>query len=306
MRYKDMLLSASFAVLSATGMHAQPSPGPAAQMVVTVEPRHDGQLPPISQGDISVSSGKEHLTVLDWVPAANVPAQVFVLIDEGANTTIGTQFPALKRFFTDLPPGTLVGLGYMRNGTVDRVQDLTADHALAASKLRLPMASPGADASPYFSLQDLIKHWPAGNASDNGVRREVLMITDGVDRYYGRGPDNPYVDTAFAEAQKHGITVSSIYWSSLGHFGHSHYLINWGQNYLAQVAQETGGEAYWEGIGNPVSFEPYLNDFVKRLSGQYVLTFRPVPRNKPGLENVKVRIESKDLDLVAPQAVWVQ
>jgi hypothetical protein len=45
---------------------------------------------------------------------------------------------------------------------------------------------------------------------------------------------------------------------------------------------------------------------VKRLSGQYVLTFRPVPRNKPGLENVKVRIESKDLDLVAPQAVWVQ
>ncbi len=296
-------------MLGVTGLPAQQaSPGPAAQMVVTVEPRHEGQTPAVAQNDVMVYSGKEQLQVLDWVPATNgrAPAEVFVLIDEGANTDIGTQFTALKQFFTELPQGTLVGLGYMRNGTVDRVQGLTSDHVLVASKLRLPMASPGADASPYFSLGDLIKHWPATNTSDTGVRREVLMITDGVDRYYGRGADNPYVDAAFAEAQRHGIVVSSIYWSSIGHFGHSHFLINWGQNYLAQVAQETGGEAYWEGFGNPVSFTPYLNDFTKRLSGQFLLTFRPNPRNKPGLENVKVKTELKDVDLVAPQAVWVQ
>ena len=207
MRYRNILIAASFAVLAASGVSAQqPSPGPAAQMIVTVEPRHEGQTAAaVTQNDIMVTSGKEHLSVLDWVPASNVPAQVFVLIDEGANTDIGTQFPVLKQFFTSLPPGTLVGLGYMRNGTVDRVQDLTADHALVASKLRLPMASPGADASPYFSLQDLIKRWPAGNTSENGVRREVLMITDGVDRYYGRGPDNPYVDTAFEKRSGMGL-----------------------------------------------------------------------------------------------------
>jgi hypothetical protein len=249
-----------------------------------------------------VSSGKDRLDVLDLTPAQGEHAQLqlYLLIDESSNTSIGTEFPALKKFIADLPPETSIALAYMRDGTLARVQDFTTDHAAAAQKLRLPMGAPGVDSSPYFSLSDLIKHWPATSA-----RREILMISDGVDRFYGGGPANPYVQTADEQAQRAGIVISSIYWESVGHFGHSWRFINWGQSYLAQLAEDTGGEAYWQGIGNPVSFAPFLDEFARRLNNQYLLTFHAKPHNKPGLEPVKIRTEVREIDLVGATAVFV-
>lgn len=276
--------------------------GTAVQMVVTAEPRHDDNIPPLTQKDVTVMSGKDRLNVLDLTPAQGDRAQLqlFLLMDESSNTRIGTEFPALKKFINALPQTTSIAIGYMRDGTVARVQDFTTDHAAASAKLRLPMGAPGVDSSPYFSLSDLIKHWPAASA-----RREILMISDGVDRFYGGGPDNPYVQTADEQAQRAGIVISSIYWESVGHFGHNWRFINWGQSYLAQLAEDTGGEAYWQGIGNPVSFAPFLDEFARRLNNQYLLTFQPKAHNKPGLEPVKIRTEIREIDLVGATAVWV-
>lgn len=64
------------------------------------------------------------------------------------------------------------------------VQNLTSDHVQAAKSVRLPFATPGANASPYFSLADLIKRWP-----ETGTRREVIMVSDGIDRFGGRRPE---------------------------------------------------------------------------------------------------------------------
>jgi hypothetical protein len=280
--------------------------GPAVQIVVTAEPRHEGSVPALTQKDVTVSSGKDHLDVLDLAPAQGDHAQLqlFLLMDESSSTRIGTEFPALKKFINDLPPTTAIAIGYMRNGTVDRVQDFTTDHATATAKLRLPMGAPGVDSSPYFSLSDLIRHW-GGNGPSPDVRREILMISDGVDRFYGAGPDDPYVQTADVQAQRAGIVFSSIYWESVGHFGHSWRFINWGQSYLAQLAEDTGGEAYWQGIGNPVSFSPFLDEFANRLNNQYFLAFRAKAHNKAGLEPVKIRTEIRDVDLVGASAVWV-
>lgn len=69
---------------------------------------------------------------------------------------------------------------------------------------------------PYFSVVDLVKRWP-----QSSVRREVLMISDGIDRFYGSGPDDPYPNSAIEAAQKAGIIVSAIYAPGVGHFGHS-------------------------------------------------------------------------------------
>lgn len=300
--------AAAVAILSLSPARAQgtgASGGPAVQITVTAE-AHSGEPPALRQDDIRVTSGKTQLQILDWQPAANSaqPLQLFVLMDDGANPSIGTEFPALKQFFAELPANALVGLGYMRNGSVQRVQDLTADHALLSSKLRLPIGEPGASASPYFALQDLVKHWPV-TEGEGAPRREVLMITDGVDRYYGRGPDNPYVQAALTDALRKGVIVSSIYWSSVGHFGHTYSLINWGQSYLSEVAEATGGEAYWQGFGNPVSFTPYLQQFVNRLNHQYLLTFRAAPHAKAGLEPVRVSTELRGVDVVGPSEVWV-
>ncbi len=46
-------------------------------------------------------------------------------------------------------------------------------------------------------MSDLVKRWPASTA-----RREVLMISDGIDRYYGSGrSDDPYVEQAVDDAR---------------------------------------------------------------------------------------------------------
>jgi hypothetical protein len=113
---------------------------------------------------------------------------------------------------------------------------------------------------------DLIKRWPEGP-----VRREILMVSDGIDRFGDGGPSNPYVDSAIEEAQRAGVIIYSIYAPGVGHYGHSFWRMNWGQNYLSQISDETGGESYYLGFGAPVSFAPYLDDLNHRLTRQYLL-----------------------------------
>ena len=305
MRIRELLpglLSVAFAlalVQPGAAQMAGQTNGPEVQTIITAEAKHGKEVAAITQADVKVFSGKEPLQVLQLTPAQNAPLQILLLMDESSNTNIGTQLGDLKTFITGLPAGAQIGVGYMRNGTVDFVQPFTADHAAAAGKLRLPMGSPGAESSPYFSLIALFKEWQpiAG-------RREILMISDGIDRYGGIGPDNPYVTEAIERAQKAGIVVSSIYWGGEGHFGHSFYRINWGQNYLAQIADATGGEAYWQGFGNPVAFAPYLEDFTRRLDHQYLLTIRPKPSAKANIQPIRLRTELPNVELVGPSHVW--
>ena len=273
--------------------------GPVAQIIVTAEPRHGKDVSPVTPNDVTVTSGKEKLNILQWTPAQNAPLQILLLMDESSNTNIGTQLGDLKAFITGLPAGAQIGVGYMRNGTIDFVQQFTTDHALAATKLRLPMGNPGVESSPYFSLIELFKNW-----APIAGRREILMISDGIDRYGGIGPDNPYVTEAMEHAQRAGVVISSIYWSGEGHYGHSFYRLNWGQNYLSQLADGTGGEAYWQGFGNPVSFAPYLEDFTRRLEHQYILAFQPKTMSKAGFQQIRVRTELPNVELVGPSHAW--
>jgi hypothetical protein len=196
------------------------------------------------------------------------------------------------------PSTTYVGIGYLRNGTVQVQQKPTADHALAAKAIRLPLGQPGISASPYLALTDLIQKWPRVDQV-----REVLMITSGVDPDYAPGPSNPYLDRTIEVAQREGVVVHSIYFSSAGHFGRSLWQINWGQNYLSQLADETGGELFWLGTSNPVSFAPYLNELNEHFGGQHILTF--LAQGNPGYRRVKLKTEVPHVALVGPSKVYV-
>jgi hypothetical protein len=147
---------------------------------------------------------------------------------------------------------------------------------------------------------DLIKRWPEG-----AVRREMLMVSDGIDRFGGGGPSNPYVDSAIEEAQRAGVIIYSIYTPGVGHYGHSFWRVNWGQNYLSQISDETGGESYYLGFGAPVSFAAYLDDLNHRLTRQYLLTFLAKPERKAGFEQFKLRTEVPNAELVAADRVYV-
>lgn len=301
-----VMFCASVAWGQQTPAAAQPATaaGVPVHLVVTVEARKGTTVPDIHREDVMVYEGKARDTVTDWVPAQGDQAalELYFLIDDSSTASLGTQLEDMRKFINDQPATTKVGVAYMQNGIAVMLQSLTDDHAAAAKALRLPMGIGGANASPYFSLQDLIKRWPKTTA-----RRAVMMVTDGIDRYYGSGDLlDPYLDAAIDDALKAGVMVSAIYSPDAGHYGHSYWLTYWGQIYLAHLADETGGEAYYIGFnGPPVNFTPYLEEMDRRLGHQYLLTFLAKPEKKAGWQRVRLMTEVENTDLVSARRVWV-
>ena len=305
-RFLRMAVFAFLAFMARNAATQQPAStsGVPVHMVVTVEARKGEEIPIINREDVMVHEGRDRDPVTDWIPATGEHAalQLFILLDDGANATLGTQLDDLRKFINAQPDTTIIGVAYMRNGIAQIIQNPTSDHALAAKALRLPLGLRGANGSPYFSLSDLVKRWPATTA-----RRSVIMATDGIDLYYGTGDlQDPYVDEAIDNALRAGITVSAIYTPGIGHYGHSYWQTYWGQTYLSKLADETGGEAYYIGFtGPPVSFTPFLDDVGKRLNRQYLLTFLARRPKKAGWQRVRLMTEVPNADLVAPRRVWV-
>lgn len=302
---RSVFLSLSFVGLLAPALWAQsaaPPVGAPSRMVVTVEARHGSTVPAVAREDVMVYQGHERDRVTDWMPldSGHAALELFILIDDGLNASLGSQFDDLRAFITSQPASTAIGVGYLRNGSVDIVQNVTTDHAQAAKALRLPLGDQGISTSPYVCISDLISGW-----KEQEVRREILLISDGVDPLFGAGANNPYVDHAIETAQKSGVVIYSIYAQGAGHMGHSYWLVNWGQNYESQLSDETGGEFYYLGFWNGPSFSPYLEDVGKKLSHQYLLTFLAQPEKKPALVSVKVRTEVPNAELVAARKAYV-
>jgi hypothetical protein len=296
-------LSCSLGGTSAGAQEAA-SANASVRMIVTAESRHGANVPVINRDEVMVFEGRDKDTVTDWIPAQGDHAalELFILVDDSANSSLGSQLEDLRQFINAQPPSTLVGVAYMQNGIARILQNPTAEHAQAAKQLRLPTGVGGANGSPYFSLSDLVKRWPPSNA-----RHEVLMVSSGIDRYYGSGDlSNPYLQSAIDDAGKAGVLVSAIYTPDVGHFGHSYWQSYWGQLYLSQLAERTGGEAYYIGFtGAPVTFAPYLDDLAHRFEHQYILAFIPRPQTKAGWQKVRVATEVPNIDLVSAGRVYV-
>src|SRR6185312_340144 len=219
------------------------------RLIVTAE-GHDGAAPAeVERDTVSVEIDKHPARVDQWtrLDGRSAPLQLYIVIDDGANPDLGNQFGDLKKFISSQPAPTKIGLAYLRYGAAQIASPVTADRAAATMKLRIPLGDPGISASPYMGISDLIKKWPAA-----GARREILLISSGIDPWSPPDPQNPYLQTAIADAQRGGILVNSIYYAAAGHAGHSFWRINWGQNYLSELCDETGGELYWQGTSSPV------------------------------------------------------
>jgi len=157
--------------------------------------------PPLTRQDILVYSGKTRLGTINWVPAQGQRAglQLAILIDNSASQVgVGSQLHDLAGFISLQSKNTAIGIFYAQNGTVQTAANFSTNHDAVAKALRLPFG-PRAGNSPsvYLSLSDLVKNrWPV-----TGARREVLLISSGVDRLNG-GPESPYVDAAIEDVQK--------------------------------------------------------------------------------------------------------
>ncbi len=294
----------SAAAVSSFAWQGPAAPGVPVSILVSLEAKRGKTIPPVEPQDIVVSQGKDKRPVTRLVPAGEAPMQLMLLIDDSARATFDTEIGTLKQFVNSLPSNTEVAIAYMRNGIAAITQNFTSDHTAAANAIRISLGAGGADVSPYDSLTDAIKKWPDMGGQQ---RKEVIMISSGLENlgggYY---PDNPYVNAGIQSAQKAGVVVYTIYDPSVGHFGHSFWRNSWGQNFLSQLSDETGGEFYGIGFGSPVSFQPFLEQILSQMRNQYLLTFEARPENKSGLQPIKVAVINKDASIAAPDKVFIR
>jgi hypothetical protein len=313
-RMKKFVLALALFTLTLPAVQAQQEGSASTQALVSVDSKAPAN--PTAK-DITIKVDNRITTLLNLAHVPPNGAQVALLIDDGLRTRIGSELNNLKAFLVSLPQGTEVFVGYMQNGRVVSGSSdnpgFTTDHSAAAAGLRLSMGLPGASASPYFCLSDFVKNWPPSAEGQPNPQsgqpahkaRIVLMITNGVDPYNGStritNQDSPYVAAAVTDAQRAGVPVYSIYYSDAG-FGRGRGSVSFsGQSYLQQLAQGTGGTAYYEGTGSPVSLAPFLKQFQTAVAETYVATF-PVDGNKK-MVGLKLSTTLPKTKLNAPEQV---
>jgi hypothetical protein len=283
----------------------QTSDGVPAKTIITVLPKSSEQPTQVEPGNLKIQVNGKSVEADSVTPLRGDRAglELVILIDSGARNSLGRQMSEIANFVKSLPPSTEVAIAYMFNGRAYFQQPFTSDKSLALRALHLPGGNAGSSASPYFCLSDLAKNWPSKNM-DN--RREVLMITDGIDPYEVRfDPDDPYMNAAINDSIRAGVIVDALYWHDMGLASRVGFLASGGQNLLMETTAKTGGMLYYQGLGNPVSFAPFLSDLSRRLENQYELGFIVPAKKKTEVETLKVKLEMPGVKVNSPNLVMV-
>ena len=289
-----LFFAATLALVASTVSFGQVEGPQPTRVLVRAEAKGDAATS-LKASDVSVEVGGKPVQLTGLTPivgtaglsgkARGQEVEVAVLIDDGLRSNFGVQLRDVEQFVTStVGPTTSVGLGYMRNGAAYFPSGFSKDPEVELKAVRLPISASGIDGSPYFCLQELVKHWP----TNNGAAHIVLMITNGIDRYNGSvsplNQDSPYVDQAITDSQRANVPVYSIYFGPRGVNGQLSSFS--GQGYLGKVAQQTGGILFNQGTLNPPSLTPYFKQFQQALSNTYAATFMD---GRPKLESLKVK-----------------
>lgn len=144
------------------------------------------------------------------------------------------------------------------------------------------------------SLYDAIWQFSDEKLRSAPGRRVIVVITDGDDTF-----SKAVLDDAIDIAQRTETTIFAI--STKGGFlgtvpgVEAGTVKDRGDKYLTRLCEETGGEVFF--TGDMLELERAFTKISKELSGQYIITYRPVNQNYDGKERkVEVRFTQNDLD----------
>lgn len=272
--------------------------------LITVMPKGKEQTVVASQQDVKMLKfdGKNG-QVTSFASARNRPVELVVLMDSDTRTSVGTQMGDFTNFVKELPPNTKMTFGYMINGRAMLAGPFSSDPQQILKGLHLPAGPIGMEASPYFCISDLARNWPS---RDPNARREVVVIGDGIDDYYVHyDPEDPYVLAAIHDSIRSGITIYFIYWKDQGRLDQFGWAQMDGQNLMAEVTEATGGYSFWEGFGNPVSFDPYFKGLRRRLANQYSVYFTAPFDGRAQVGSLRMKLEVPGAKVEAPEQVFV-
>jgi|SRR5581483_10510878 len=274
-----------------------------AKMIVTIGHFYGQEFPVLTASDFTVTQDYAPLKITGLTPLRNdvSAVELFVLVDNCSNCEAGSQFEELTRFIATQPPTTSVGVAYIQNGQLQVAVDPTVDRTRVIKALSPPGGS--TPSSPYYALADLIRGW-----KEDSSRRAVLMISTGLDpASTDITSRSKSAETAIEAAQRAEVTVYAIYHPTAGYLTTDFSKILAGQDELAHVAADSGGEAYFLNPGPMLSLAPFLADINQHLANQYLLEFiAQRGHSVNGLEEVQVKSKVvPDSELMVPSKAAV-
>ncbi len=222
--------------------------------------------------DYILKEDGELQTTLSMRKPSENPMTLAILVQDDLVTSIATETRGIANFVRRLPPGSRVMVGYIRTGSLDVRRKFTSDLEKAAAGVRPPLGL--ASASPFNPFVEVIEALRRFDSQPLG-RRAIVVVSDGSDTSRGVDSSSPTqsldLQRAINEAQRRSVAVYSIYAPSAGTEGGLLGLN--GQSCLARLSKETGGVAFFEGTGAPVSFDPFIKEIDASISMQIALSY---------------------------------
>ncbi len=232
------------------------------------------------------------------------PLAIAVLIQDDLTASVNLQLDSIRKFIRGLPTGSRVLVGYLRGGTLQIRQKFTEDLERAAKSVRIVAGSTSVSSSnPYEQIEEALKRF---DALPSG-RRAVLFVSDGLDTSRGVESSAPSqnldLDRAISKAQRKSVAVYSFYnASALTENGNSILVLN-GQGSLNRLSEETGGRAFFQGTGSPVSFDPFFRELNAALNRQFALTYLST-HFKKGFHRIEVSSTNPDVKIQHPKGYF--
>ena len=302
------LLAAAVAFLLLTGQFVQGQGGQrdgrsrgSAKPVtvpVTIKVRRPSPEVEMRFVDFVLREDGEVQTILSVRKPSDNPITLAILIQDDLVSSVSTEARLLGNFVRRLPPGSRVMIGYIRTGTIEVRRKFTLDLEKAAKGVRPPMGL--ASASPYNPYVEVIEGLRRFDSQPLG-RRAIILVSDGLDTSRGVDSSSPGqsldLQRAINEAQRRSVAIYSIYAPSASS---SATLLGLnGQSCLQRLSHETGGRAFFEGNGAPVSFDPFLKEIDASISMQIALTYLSTHPDK-GFHRLEIKPVEPDVEIRHP------
>lgn len=252
--------------------------------------------------DLNVSEDGEPQSILSIRAIVNnSPITLAVLIQDDLTTSVSNEIKPIAEFIRRLPAGSRVMVAYIKSGSLQVRQKFTPDLDRAARALRIPLGVPSA--APYNPYVEVIEGLNRFESQPSG-RRSLLLVSDGLDVSRGVESSSPGqsvdLQRAINEAQRRSVAIYSFYEPSVTLEQSSNQLLTGNaQSCLERLSSETGGKAYFQGLGAPVSFDPFLRDLDATLEKQLAVTFLSTHTGK-GFHKLQIRSLTPGIELTYP------
>jgi VWFA-related protein len=300
----QLFIAAGFALFSSpafgqpqsiTGDGASRGPGKPVTVPVTIRVKEETELQNI---DLSIHEDGEPQTIVS-VRGTSAPITLAVLIQEDLVPSVGNEIKDLAEFIRNLPKGSRVMVGYLRTGSLQVKQRFTTDLERAASALRPPTGF--ANNGPYNPYVEVIEALKRFESQPLG-RRAILLVSDGLDISRGVDSSAPTqsidLQRAVNESQRRGVAIYGFYAPTIVAASNPALASN-AQSSLLRLSDETGGLAFFQGTGAPVSFRPFIRELDTSLQKQAALTFLSTHLGK-GFHRIEVKSSTPGVRVAYP------